>query len=82
MKFTLPTGFEIPAGVEPGQDFDAVVTLSLADDGSVTVVTLDGAPVEDIEEEVEDEASGETAEAEPDFVGAVNADFASQGGYA
>lgn len=80
MKITLPSGYEIPAGVEPGQDFDAVVTLSLGDDGTVTVTALDGAPIEDIAEEVEEEDTEETDEDEADFVGAVNAELTS-GGY-
>lgn len=72
MKFILPTGFEIPAGVEPGQEFDAVVTLSLGDDGSVIATALDGSPL--ASEEEEDEV--ESVESDPDFLAAVASELA------
>lgn len=79
MKFKLPTGFELPAGVEPGQEFDAVVTLNLGEDGSVSVVALDGAPISDVDDDEEaDEASEPSPAAEADFVDAVASDLAAQ----
>lgn len=78
MKFSLPANFVLPDGVEPGQDFDAVVTLNLGSDGSVTVLALDGSPISEVEEEDEPEEAveSEVPTEEADFVGAVAADLA------
>lgn len=78
MKFKLPTGFVLPDGVEAGEDFDAVITLTLDEDGGVSVVALDGSPIEGAEVvESDDDVDDEdlSAQAEADFLSAVSAEM-------
>lgn len=74
-SFPLPAGFELPEGVEEGQDFDAVATFSL-ENGTLTVKAVEGAPIEGYEdpdaaqEPTEPGAPTESSEGE-DFMSAV-----------
>lgn len=42
-SFTAPPGFEPPPDTELGGTFEAVATLSLDEDGKLTLVAIDGA---------------------------------------
>lgn len=46
MNIPLPAGFAPPPDAEVGGDFDAVVTFTLTDEGTLTLKAIDGAPVD------------------------------------
>jgi hypothetical protein len=50
MKFPIPEGMVPPDGVTEGSTFDALATLRLESDG-LTLVAVDGLPVEGASEE-------------------------------
>jgi hypothetical protein len=52
IEFELPAGFQVPDQTEPGESFDAVATISVAQDGTAQLLALDGLPVEGGEEEM------------------------------
>lgn len=63
--FPIPQGFQPPDGVQPGQPFDAVASLKMADDGAnLELVAVDGIPVGEDPEEA-GEAKGPAAAAPP-----------------
>ena len=69
MKFPIPEGFEMPPDAEVGGEFQAVGTFQDNGDGTLTLVQIDGADIEDastapdaVEIEVETE---EVEEEEP-----------------
>lgn len=49
-KITMPADLELPADAKPGTEFDAVARLKIEDDGRLTLVSLDGNPVDGGEE--------------------------------
>lgn len=51
IEFDLPSGFQVPDDVEPGESFDAVATVTVGEDGRAQLLALDGLPVEGGEEE-------------------------------
>lgn len=53
MKITLPEGYKPPDNVKPGEDFEAVATLIMGDDGGYTLSAIDGVDIPDPEEEEE-----------------------------
>lgn len=55
MKLTLPEGYLPPDNVKPGEDFEAVATLVMGEDGGFTLTAIDGVEIE-----------SETEEGEPD----------------
>jgi hypothetical protein len=62
MKFPIPEGMVPPDGVTEGSTFDALATLRLEADG-LTLVAVDGLPVEGAAEEApEPEADAAAAE--------------------
>lgn len=64
MKFPIPEGMVPPDGVTEGSTFDALATLRLESDG-LTLVAIDGLPVEGAAEEApETETEADAAAAE------------------
>jgi hypothetical protein len=61
MKFPIPEGMVPPDGVTEGSTFDALATLRLEADG-LTLVAVDGLPVEGAAEEAAPEADAAAAE--------------------
>jgi hypothetical protein len=61
VDFPMPEGFEPPKGTKPGDEFEALATLKIDDDGDLCLLKLDGADVkpEDEEEEDNDNNKGE-----------------------
>lgn len=53
MKLTLPEGFTPPNTARPGETFEVVATLKPSEDGSFSLVALDGVKLEE-EDEVEE----------------------------
>ena len=52
-----PEGWEMPQDATPGQPFQAVGTFMMDEGGNITLMEIDGAPIEGYEEpEMEDEA--------------------------
>lgn len=51
MKFKIPAGFEIPPDVDPGGTFTVVADLKDNEDGTVTLVAIDGAELNKSESE-------------------------------
>ena len=45
--FKLPEGFTVPDNTNPGDTFEALVTLKLGDDGTATPTAIDGIPIKD-----------------------------------
>ena len=71
-NFSIPQGFQIPDGVEPGQTFETVATVTLGKDGMLSLAALDGAAIETEEPKDDKSAKAETsAQANPDFVQSV-----------
>jgi hypothetical protein len=66
VEFPLPQGFQVPQDVEPGQTFDAVASLKLAEDGSAELVSLDGIPIGDDGDEDDKKSSKSQAGSESD----------------
>ena len=56
-SFAKPEGWEMPQDATPGQPFQAVGTFMMDEGGNITLMEIDGAPIEGYEEpEMEDEA--------------------------
>jgi hypothetical protein len=49
----IPEGMELPPDIEPGGTFEALATVALNDDGTLSIKELDGNPLPDYEEEKE-----------------------------
>ena len=72
ITFPAPEGFSAPEDAKPGQPFEVMATVVMADDGSLTLDAVDGVPVakapykKDAEEDssVEPEDEDKTAETE------------------
>lgn len=63
MKIALPDGYELPENARPGEAFEAVATIQPNEDGSFTLVAIDGMNLDDEEAgETEDSAAEEEAE--------------------
>jgi len=44
-EFPAPEGFVPPPEIEPGEEFEALGTFKMKDDGRVCLVAMDGVPV-------------------------------------
>lgn len=76
MNLTLPEGYVLPENVQPGQEFDAVVTLLAGNDGTAKIVAIDGSPVDKAEDETELPEDTPPPQTEgSDFVNAVMAEY-------
>lgn len=77
MNLTLPAGYVLPENVQPGQEFDAVVTLVAGDNGTAKIVAIDGSQVgEKSEEETEVPQDAPPPQTEgTDFVDAVMSEY-------
>jgi hypothetical protein len=72
ISFPAPKGFSAPEDSKPGQPFEVMATVVMAEDGSLTLNAVDGVPVteapepEDTEADnsAESEAEGEASETE------------------
>jgi hypothetical protein len=70
ISFPSPEGFSAPEDSKPGQPFEVMATVVMADDGNLTLNAVDGVPVaaapdkEDYDEESSVEAEGESPETE------------------
>lgn len=62
ISFPAPEGFSAPEDSKPGQPFEVMATVVMADDGSLTLNAVDGVPVAAEESSVE--AGGESPETE------------------
>lgn len=51
VEFPVPSSFQPPQGVTPNQDFKAVGTFRLKDDGNMCLVAVDGSAVKPSKEE-------------------------------
>jgi hypothetical protein len=66
MQITLPTSYEVPSGVKPGEPFDVSATLVKNEDGTFNLVAIDGVDLDTDKEQGEGaEQSGEPAEGPP-----------------
>lgn len=45
MNIALPKGYKPPEGAKPGEPFEVVATVSLSEDGSFMLKTIDGVEV-------------------------------------
>jgi len=59
MKIPMPAGFQAPKGIEPGVAFDAVASMEICEDGSLEILSIDGAPLKGGKDE-ESESEAET----------------------
>jgi hypothetical protein len=64
LTFQSPKGWEIPQDAQPGKPFSAVGTFTIDDEGNITLVEIDGSPIEapEMEMEMEVEEEGEMPE--------------------
>ena len=51
MKITLPEGFKPPATARPGEAFEVVATLTMEEDGSFEIESIDGVKLADTDME-------------------------------
>jgi len=49
-NFAKPEGFELPQDAQPGQPFQAVGTFVMDEGGNLTLMEIDGSPIEGYEE--------------------------------
>lgn len=61
MKLTLPEGFTAPKNARPGEPFEVVATIRPSEDGTFSLVALDGMALP--EEEEDDEPVDERVDA-------------------
>lgn len=54
MHFSIPEGFEPPMDAEPGGEFTAVGTFRDNQDGTLTLVAIDDAPIMEAEDDKEE----------------------------
>jgi hypothetical protein len=47
MKLTIPDGFELPPETEEGGEFTVVATFKDNEDGTITLLEIDGAKIAD-----------------------------------
>lgn len=45
LDFAIPDGFDVPDGVKPGDDFQALGTFKIKDDSTMCLVAVDGEQV-------------------------------------
>lgn len=59
-KCPIPEGMELPPDIKPGGTFDALATVSLNEDGTISITELDGHALPEYEGEKEEasEAGG------------------------
>ena len=62
LTFQSPKGWEIPQDAQPGKPFSAVGTFTIDDEGNITLIEIDGSPIEAPEVEMEVEEEGEESE--------------------
>ena len=65
MNLSLPAGFEPPPDTEIGGEFEAVATFQLNEDGTLSLLKIDGSEVEAPEEEKAEVVEEETVEESP-----------------
>lgn len=66
MKITLPEGFLPPENARPGEPFEVVAMIQPSEDGSHSLVSLNGMKMVEEDEEMEDEEEpGEDMEKMP-----------------
>ncbi len=78
VDFPVPKGFEPPAGTKKGEEFTALASLKLDEDGDLQLTKIDGIPVNG-ESEDEDE-NKEDEEGEQNKPGATGAEGAIPSG--
>lgn len=54
--FPVPKDFVVPEGTKPGDNFDAMATFCLEEDGSLCLVAIDGKTLEGEEKEAQAKA--------------------------
>lgn len=61
VDFPLPKGFKPPAGIKNGEEFTALASLKLDEDGDLQLTKIDGIPVngESEEDETKEDEAGE-----------------------
>ncbi len=59
IDFPMPEGFEPPKGTKPGQEFEALATLKIDEDGDLCLLKIDGADVKPESEENESKEGDE-----------------------
>lgn len=59
LTFQSPEGWEIPQDAQPGKPFSAVGTFTIDENGAITLIEIDGSPIETPEVEMEVEVEGE-----------------------
>lgn len=57
VTFPAPEGFSLPDGVNPGDTFQDTASFKQNDDGTLTLIEIDGLPVTNAPESDADEAS-------------------------
>jgi|694.fasta_scaffold51929_5 hypothetical protein len=67
-SFPAPKGFSAPEDSKPGQPFEVMATVVMAEDGSLTLNAVDGVPVTEAPEpedtEADNSAESEASETE------------------
>lgn len=75
VKMDLPAGLKVPDDVAPGSSFEVMATVSVGDDGMLTIQSIDGNAVSDTAEEAAEapaaEAPAEEGGAAPSFLDAM-----------
>jgi len=77
---SMPDGFKVPDGKEPGMMFDSVVKIHVTDDGKLCIDEIEGVPTSPRKEETvavpedEDDTAGMVQDTEPANQGATEAD--------
>jgi hypothetical protein len=54
VEFPVPAGYELPEGVNTGEDFDTVATFRMKEDGTICLISIDDFPVQGETETIEE----------------------------
>jgi len=61
ISFKAPQGFAAPEDAEPGKPFDVLASVTLSDDGTLSLTAVDGIELSEAEAEEETETPDEDA---------------------
>jgi hypothetical protein len=62
ISFPIPSGFEPPAGVKQGDEFTALASLRMGEEGDIHLTKIDGIPVTGESEDEDEETSDQKGE--------------------
>jgi hypothetical protein len=82
VDFPLPEGFKPPAGIKNGEEFTALASLKMGEDGNLQLSKIDGIPVNGKAEDEDEDKEEEAGEQNPPGVTGAAGAIPSGGGSA